>query len=118
VTSLPVRSDLKKQKLYADALAEIASIRADGLGGVVLDVDEADTLARLNRPEAALEILARAPEPLPEYGQALLAGLLDHAGRAEEAASRFEELAGREQLSPAVGQRQGSGGTRFSRRKP
>lgn len=97
--------DLKKQKHYAEALTEIQSLRADGFAGPVLDVDEADTLARLNQPAAALEILERSPGPLSEYGQALLAGLLEHAGRAEEAASRFEELAGREHLSAAVARR-------------
>lgn len=60
----------------------------------------ADALARLNRPVEALAELRE--DELPPYFSALKAGLLHHTGDTEAARERFEELAARPALTPAV----------------
>lgn len=99
--------DLKQQRRYSEALSEIAALRERGQHGAWIDVEEADVLARLERPGQALELLERArlEAPLGDYAACLMAGLLENSKRLDEAADLFEELAGRPALSPLVAQR-------------
>ncbi|MEW6280101.1 MAG: tetratricopeptide repeat protein [Candidatus Eremiobacterota bacterium] len=99
---------LKRQGRHEDALELAAALRAEGADTPELAVDEADALARLGRPEPALEALERAQErfgQLPPFGRALLGGLLEKGGRLEDAARVFEQLSGEPRLSPAVARR-------------
>ncbi|MBI3928581.1 MAG: tetratricopeptide repeat protein [Armatimonadetes bacterium] len=99
--------ELKKSRRYAEALEEILQLRADGARTANLLVDQADALARLDRPAEALELLedARLEFDLSEYGRGLLAGLLVQAGRLDEGRDLFERLASEPVLSPPVARR-------------
>lgn len=96
--------ELRKARRFEEALREVEAMEAEGAHTPDLRVDRADLLARLNRPTEALEVLedARREFPLSTYGRALLAGLLDHAGRGDEARLLFDELAREERLDPAT----------------
>ncbi|GMU53669.1 MAG: hypothetical protein AMXMBFR33_28150 [Candidatus Xenobia bacterium] len=99
---------LKKQGRHQEALDQVLALQAEGVETVDLAVNHADTLARLLRAAEALEVLenARLRFPrLPLFGRALLAGLLQGAGRLEEARLEFDQLAGEPELSVAVARR-------------
>ena len=99
--------DLKRQGHHQLALDQIREARLAGHEDVNLDVSEADCLARLRDPKRALAVLENrlSLQELPEYGQALLAGLLETAERHEEAAPIFDTLAGQPNLTPPVARR-------------
>ncbi len=87
---------LRKSRQFQKALDEVHRLEAMGADSVQLKVDEADLLARLRRPRPALKLLQAAEERygrLPTYGQALMAGLLEHLGHKEQADRLFDELA-------------------------
>lgn len=99
--------DLKRKKLYPEALREVELLRQQGEGGRWLDVTEAEVRAQLGQPGPALELLERChlQQPLPEYGLCLMAGLLEACRRPDEAARHFEDLAGRPRLHEATARR-------------
>lgn len=87
---------LRKSRQFQKALDEVHRLEAMGADSVQLKVDEADLLARLRRPRPALKVLQEAQQryqKLPTYGQALLAGLLEHLGEPGQANQFFDALA-------------------------
>lgn len=96
---------LRRNRQYEQALEAVHRFRAAGVDSVQLAVEEADLLARLRRPGPALAVLEAWREELPEYGRALLAGLLEHHGRSQEANPIFDALAAEPRLSLGVARR-------------
>lgn len=85
--------ELRQAGRFAEALAVVEGLEREGASTAALVVDRADALARMGRPAEALAALEGSPFALSGYGRTLLAGLLENAGRAEEAALLFDELA-------------------------
>lgn len=85
-------AELARQRRYDQVLEEARVLMAEGSRSAALTVYLADALARGGRPAEALEALEPWETELSPYGQTLLAGLLEKAGRAEESARQFEAV--------------------------
>ncbi len=90
------------ERRFEQVLEEVARLKREGSRTLELTLDQGDALARLNRPEEALEVLEPVSKHLPPYGQALFGGLLEKAGRTDEARAVFENLAQRAHLQGSV----------------
>lgn len=91
-------AELRRQGKLQEALELLESLPQPH------SLERATLLARLNRPQEALQALQPLHD-LSDYGLALKAGLLEHTGHQAHSESIFEELAARPQLGPAAWQR-------------
>lgn len=99
--------ELRRQGRLEEALAELDFLLL-GQTGPALTLERAHLLGRLKRQAEAVSLLeGLAPRDRGDYGEAMLAGLLEQLGRAEESESLFEHLAAKPRLAPSVVRRVG-----------
>lgn len=93
---------LRSERRWEEALE---AVRRLPIHSTQLALEEADLLARMREPGQALKVLEPYRDELPPYGRALLAGLLEHEGRGEEANALFHQLESEPQLPLPVARR-------------
>jgi len=99
--------ELRRQGNLEEALGQLESLM-QGPTTPTMVLEQALLLGRLKRqPEAVRLLEGLAPGSRGDYGDVMLAGLLEHLGRSDESESLFEQLAAKPRLAPAVMRRVG-----------